>query len=626
MKVSRWSSLEFALPLLIITLLVVMVAVGSLLAYHEVRVASFQSGEARLERVSAELAEVMARSVGNALARHEATAAQPELQTVIMGSDQADSSRVMSSLDELRPSGSTLPVELWNSEDSLVLAVGAYPDHWSPEEIAEARARIAGIDSSSFGPLYLVDDVPYAWITVPVLDEGGSPVGQVARVAAFTNINAAEVSALIGSSAEIFLTNVSGGPWVTLDGRVADASPASPFDSIVAYDRADGERYIAKGQAIGSQPLAVVAEAPLSASMVRPASFLRNLLMGTVVLLLIGVVAAWLLSRRITRPLAELRAAAHDVAGGNYARRVHITGANELGDLARAFSHMAAEVQSTHSALNVQYEEARDLAQRLEATNERIVDAILEAEHARSEAELANRAKSDFLTTMSHEIRTPINAIVGYADLLKMEIAGPLNEKQRAHLQRLESSSRHLLQLVNEILDLATVESGNLKLSAAEAGAVATIQSACTIVAPGFAAKDIRLNYPEKDDRTSMYQGDPERVKQILINLLSNAAKFTPNGGRVDVTVDADIDEVRFVVVDTGPGVPAPQQEAIFAPFVQIDSSLTRVHGGAGLGLAISRKLARMMGGDLTVRSEPGRGARFTLHMPAALARAGATC
>jgi signal transduction histidine kinase len=178
---------------------------------------------------------------------------------------------------------------------------------------------------------------------------------------------------------------------------------------------------------------------------------------------------------------------------------------------------------------------------------------------------------------------------------------------------------------VNEILDLATVESGNLKLSAAESGAVATIQSACTIVAPGFAAKDIRLNYPEKDDGNSMYQGDPERVKQILINLLSNAAKFTPNGGRVDVTVDADIDGIRFVVVDTGPGVPAPQQEAIFHPFVQIDSSLTRVHGGAGLGLAISRKLARMMGGDLTVRSQPGRGARFTLHMPAALARAEAT-
>lgn len=621
MTVSRWSSLEFALPMLIISLLVVMIGVGSLLAYHEVRVASLQSGEERLERVSGELAEVLARSVGNALARHEATAAQPEVRALVMGTDAADAAVLTRDLEVLRTRESTLPVELWDSEDSVVFAVGAYPEHWSPEEVEAARARIAEVDSSTFGPLYLVDGVPYAWVAVPVLDENGSPVGRLARVAAFTNINADEISALIGSAAEIFLTNVSGGPWVTLDGRVTDASASTTFDSVVSYDRADGNLYIAKGRAIGSQPLAVVAEAPLSASMVRPAVFLRDLLTGAVVLLLIGAVAAWLLSRRITRPLAELRSAAHDVAGGNYARRVDVTTDNELGELAQAFSHMAAEVQVTHSALNMQYEEARDLAHRLEATNERIVDAMLEAEQARSEAEIANRAKSDFLTTMSHEIRTPINAIVGYADLLQMEIAGPLNEKQRAQLTRLGTSSRHLLRLVNEILDLASVESGNLKLREVEAGGVATIQSACTILAPDFVAKDIRLNCPEEDDG-SMFRGDADRVKQVLINLLSNAVKFTPSGGRVDVTVEADLDVLRFVVEDTGPGVPVEQHEAIFEPFVQADSSLTRAYGGAGLGLAISRKLARLMGGDLTVGSQPGGGARFTLHMPATLTSA----
>jgi len=274
-----------------------------------------------------------------------------------------------------------------------------------------------------------------------------------------------------------------------------------------------------------------------------------------------------------------------------------------------------------HSASNTQSEEARHLAERLEAANERIIEAILDAEQARTDAEIASRAKSEFLTTISHEIRTPLNAIVGYAELLRMEIAGPLNEKQRAHLSRLDMSSRHLLRLVNEMLDLESVESGNLELTHAQAGAVATLQSACTIMAPDFRAKDIRLTCPEKDDGNSMFRGDPERVKQILVNLLSNAAKFTPSGGRVDVTVEVGLHAVGFVVVDTGPGVPAQKQDTIFEPFVQADSSFTRDHGGAGLGLAISRKLARMMGGDLTVRNQPGRGARFTLHVPVALPR-----
>jgi PAS domain S-box-containing protein len=260
--------------------------------------------------------------------------------------------------------------------------------------------------------------------------------------------------------------------------------------------------------------------------------------------------------------------------------------------------------------------------------------ALAESEAARREAEAASQAKSEFLAVMSHELRTPLNAVLGYADLMQMGLGGPLTEQQRQQLDRVTASARHLLSLVNEVLDLARVEAGRLTVRHTEAGLGECIEAAVALVQPDADARNVTLeSAPPVLDGSDRYLGDDDRVRQILVNLLTNAVKFTARGGRVWVecgradrardSMHVRRGEAVFVAVhDTGIGIPPSQLDAIFAPFVQGTTGHTRQKDGAGLGLTISRRLARLMGGDLVVRSEPGRGSTFTLWLPAAATRA----
>ena len=251
---------------------------------------------------------------------------------------------------------------------------------------------------------------------------------------------------------------------------------------------------------------------------------------------------------------------------------------------------------------------------------------------ARESAQAANRAKSDFLATMSHELRTPINAIQGYAQLLDLGIPGPVTDQQREYLGRLTSSSEHLLGLVNEVLDLAKIESGTIDVESEAVIAGETVDAALSLIRPQAAAKELSLSERCEGARETPYLGDEHRVRQILTNLLSNAVKFTDPGGRVGVecAMAENVPElmaggregpfVVFRVSDTGAGIESDQLDRIFDPFTQADTvhrnPYTRGSTGTGLGLTISRRLARLMGGELTVVSVPGRGSVFSLWMP----------
>jgi signal transduction histidine kinase len=281
---------------------------------------------------------------------------------------------------------------------------------------------------------------------------------------------------------------------------------------------------------------------------------------------------------------------------------------------------------------------AQDLARRaaVAVDNARL---YRDAEAARRHAEAANRAKAEFLATMSHELRTPLNAIGGYAELIEMGIRGPVTDQQRQDLGRIQQSQRHLLGLVNEVLDLAKVDAGALRVERAAVRAGDTVDAALALVRPQAAAKALALVETCGGTADRPYLGDEPRVRQVLVNLLANAIKFTPPGGQITVgctLTDAPppgrvlvpgMPYVAIWVRDTGVGVPVAQRERIFEPFTQLDggaSPYTRASGGTGLGLAISRRLARLMGGDLTVANGEGLGSTFTLWLPTPERRAGA--
>jgi PAS domain S-box-containing protein len=236
---------------------------------------------------------------------------------------------------------------------------------------------------------------------------------------------------------------------------------------------------------------------------------------------------------------------------------------------------------------------------------------------ARDEAEAANRAKSDFLAVMSHELRTPLNAIGGYAELVELGVRGPVNEAQRQDLHRIQQSQRHLLRLINEVLSYARMEAGAVTYEVADVSVAERVGAAEAMVLPQASARGITLEKcvcpPELVGRA-----DAERLQQILLNLLSNAVKFTPSGGRIGIRVEPAGSDIAIRVWDTGVGIAPEKLQTVFEPFVQVGRGLNNPMDGVGLGLAISRDLARGMGGDLRAESTVGAGSVFTLLVPRA--------
>jgi signal transduction histidine kinase len=245
-----------------------------------------------------------------------------------------------------------------------------------------------------------------------------------------------------------------------------------------------------------------------------------------------------------------------------------------------------------------------------------------ELRRAHEMAAAANQAKSEFLAVMSHELRTPLNAIGGHIQLIEMGVHGPINDTQLEALHRVQRSQRHLLSLINDLLNLARIETGRVDFEVAEMPLEPMVAEAVSMIEPLLSSHHLTcdiVDSPYAPDPSVTVRADREKAQQILLNLLNNAVKFTPEGGRITVEARVSAEspgmaEVR--VADSGVGIPAAKLDTIFEPFVQLGSRPTNPDIGLGLGLSISRDLARGMGGDLVAASDVGSGATFTLLLP----------
>jgi signal transduction histidine kinase len=292
----------------------------------------------------------------------------------------------------------------------------------------------------------------------------------------------------------------------------------------------------------------------------------------------------------------------------------------QLQEQAAELEAQNEELHSTSETLGDQATELGIQAEQLSATVRALDEQTRMAEAARAAAEVANRAKSDFLATMSHELRTPLNAIAGYAQLMQLGVPEPVPPTHLDYLTRIQQSQRHLLGVINSVLNFARIEAGSVVYDIRDVQIAALLAEVEPLVAPQMQTRGHKYACLPCDPGL-VVRADPDKVRQILLNLLSNAIKFTPSSGEIILSAEALLDDPdeKFAAIrvsDTGLGVPPDKIASIFDPFVQVESSHNRTAEGTGLGLSISRELARGMGGDLVVESTLGQGSTFTLTLP----------
>ncbi len=310
----------------------------------------------------------------------------------------------------------------------------------------------------------------------------------------------------------------------------------------------------------------------------------------------------------LIKPVGRLARIARAVARGDFSQKVNLKSRDEFGDLGRSVDAMT-------ESLSIQSEQLKSQVSELEKVNIDLQSREQELKLINTQLETANRLKSEFLAMMSHELRTPLNSIIGFSELLEDETYGGLNSKQMKYVGNIVISSKHLLKLINDILDLAKVESGTIELHPEPLSLPEAMSGVQSILEPLAAKKGIAIDVDFFDD-VKYVSADPARFKQILYNLLSNAIKFTPSGGKVLLGVSRRDGAAAISVTDTGIGINREDQQRIFSEFLQVEGSYSRKYEGTGLGLALTKKLVEMHGGSIEVHSKPGLGSRFTFTIP----------
>jgi signal transduction histidine kinase len=622
---SRWS-LTRKLPLLTAAIVVLVVATSLTATYRALVDARTEALHERLSRVARQLAASSeqanhARALAlRAIARDSGIVALVRAGQPVPAPDTA--SPAMRALARVRlPIDSQMPVELWSADGQRLVHLGVEvpgdplrdrrPELLGGGAVAQPGAPIpSGSDSIQLGALYPAAGRVHYWTIVPVFD-GGRRIGYIAQQRRIGNSpqQVATVRELIGSNVTVYVRNITDDFWATLTGQpipppIRRDSTPDGFETI----RANG-RNIGFEARIAGSPWVLEFEAPASTTVTEPRATVRRLLVFSLLITVAGVLLSWVVSRRITRPLTELATAAGALAAGDYQRRVKRSRpeGDEIHRLGASFNRMATEVQTAQQALAARVEEAHGVSEALHR-------ATLEAVEARDAAEQANQAKSDFLAVMSHELRTPLNAIGGYAEILTLGIYGPVTDQQRDAIQRIARSQQTLLSLINDVLNFAKLEAGEVQYQMQDVALASVVEALDALVAPQLADRELRYSVDLCHD-SLVVLADPDKLQQVLLNLLSNAIKFTPVGGEIAVRCGTRGDRATISVQDSGIGIAPERMQAIFDPFIQVGRALNRPHDGVGLGLSISRDLAEGMGGSLTVTSEVGVGSTFTLEL-----------
>ena len=315
----------------------------------------------------------------------------------------------------------------------------------------------------------------------------------------------------------------------------------------------------------------------------------------TLVVMSLGLIAAivsgFVLARRLARPIVELQRGADRIAGGDLSARIDVRTGDELEALAHEFNRMADQLQGYTAGLE-----------------QRVAEKT-------AQVELANRHKTEFLANMSHELRTPLNAVIGFSDVLRERMFGPLNAKQMEYVGDIHASGQHLLSLINDILDLSKVEAGRMELDVHPFDVRGALENCCTLIRERVLRRQLHLDLTLRAE-VSTWRGDERKFKQVVLNLLSNAVKFTEADGEIRIEAGIEDDALVIRVVDTGIGIAASDMDVIFQEFRQLRASEQARSEGTGLGLALSRRLVELHGGTLGVHSVPGKGSTFTARFP----------
>ena len=594
-------SLERKLPLLMTAVLLVVLGAGVLVLDRQTRRASEVVTANKLKETTETVGRLI-EAFGPGLANVFRPIARDNAILRALKSpnpsrrDVAAVRRIFTGLENRSTGDSGLVSELWASDGRVIARTGDSTAH-------AGRPAYAAVTTSrqavSIGSLYQRDGRIYYWATMPILEDGRK-IGTLAQRRRLNSQPESEkaIANLTGQDHRILLRNTDGSVWTTLSGRPIEAPqrvdsirgfPAFTQPDLIADDRI----IMYEAEAAGT-PWTVGVALPLARLTSGPRDLVNSFAMISLVLLALGASAVWLISRRITTPLARLTSAAEAMARGVYSQRVSETGDYEIARLGASFNRMATEV---------------------EAANKKLLDAADSAEKAQIVAEDANAAKANFLAAMSHELRTPLNAIAGYVELLEMGLRGPLTDEQQIDLNRIKRSQQYLLGLIEQVLVFTQLEAHQVAIHLEDVWLDEVLRDAETMVRPQISAKGIEYSYLSQDPEL-VVRADREKMQQIVLNLITNGAKYTNPGGRVTVSSQSRNGSVHVSVSDTGPGIPEKMLTHIFEPFVQLDRRLNQPREGVGLGLTISRDLARAMGGDLVVDSTLGVGSTFTLVLP----------